>query len=61
MADQANVVAELAEVLADLRDCDTLPDIEALRERFAPRAPRMPSVRVALPTTAVYDELLERV
>ena len=59
LAEQANAVAELAEVLADLHKCDTLPDIEALRSRFAPRPTRMPSVQVVLPAAAVYDELLE--
>ncbi len=59
LADQANVVAELAGVLAELHERDVLPDIETLRERFAPRATEMPSVQVVLPATAVYDELLE--
>ena len=59
LANQANVVAELAAVLAELHERDVLPDIEALRERFAPRATEMPSVQVVLPSTAVYDELLE--
>lgn len=61
LADQANVVAELAGVLVELLDQDALPDIEALRSRFAPRTAQMPSVQVVLPTTAVYDELLESV
>jgi transposase InsO family protein len=59
LADQANVVAELAGVLAQLLESDALPDIDALRERFAPRATSMPVVEVILPATAVYDELLE--
>ena len=58
LADRANVVTELAGVLAGLHECDALPDIEALRERFAPRPSCMPSVRVVLPAAAVYDELL---
>jgi len=61
LADQANVVTELAMVLAQLHERDALPDIEALRERFAPRAPEMPSVQVVLPSAAQYDELLEAV
>jgi hypothetical protein len=36
-----------------------LPDIDELRERFAPRQTLMPIVEVVLPSTAVYDELLE--
>lgn len=59
LADQANVVAELAGVLAEFNERDALPDIERLRERFAPRAAQVPSVQVVLPTAAVYDELLE--
>jgi transposase InsO family protein len=59
LADQANVVAELAGVLAKLLDRGELPDIDALRERFAPRQPLMPVVQVVLPTAAVYDQLLE--
>jgi transposase InsO family protein len=59
LADQANVVAELAAVLTALLDRDELPDIEALRTRFAPRPPSMPLVTVVLPAAAVYDELLE--
>jgi hypothetical protein len=61
LADQANVVAELATVLAQLREHDALPDLEALRKRFAPRVPEMPIVRVVLPSAAEYDELLEAV
>ena len=59
LADQANVVAELAGVLGELLDQNALPEIEALRSRFAPRTPQVPNIQVVLPTTAVYDELLE--
>ena len=59
LADRASVVAELAGVLATLHDHDELPDIDVLRERFAPRPATMPDVQVELPSTAVYDELLE--
>ena len=59
LADRAGVVAELAGVLAALHARDELPDIEVLREQFAPRQPTMPQVRVVLPPTSVYDELLE--
>jgi hypothetical protein len=58
LANQANVVVELAAVLQELHERDALPDIELLRERFAPRTPEMPSVQVALPSAAQYDELL---
>jgi hypothetical protein len=59
LADRANVVAELAGVLAALLATGELPDIELLREQFAPRPSVMPQVTVVLPSTAVYDELLE--
>ena len=59
LADRANVVAELAGVLAGLQARDELPDIDELRHRFAPRQPAMPEVQVVLPATDVYDELLE--
>ena len=59
LADRANVVTELAGVLALLHERDALPDIEELRGRFAPRPTCMPSVQVVLPGVAVYDELLE--
>lgn len=59
LADRAGVVAELAGVLAALQARGELPDIDALRQRFAPRQPSMPDVQVVLPPTAVYDELLE--
>jgi hypothetical protein len=59
LADRANVVAELAGILSALGERNELPDIEVLRTQFAPRPALMPFVEVMLPTTAVYDELLE--
>jgi len=59
LADRANVVAELAGVLAVLLVKGQLPDIDLLRDRFAPRPSVMPQVTVVLPSAAVYDELLE--
>ena len=59
LADRANVVAELAAELNTLFDRGMLPDIDVLRERFAPRPSVMPDVVVLLPSAAVYDELLE--
>ena len=46
-------------MLVALQARGELPDIEALRDRFAPRQPAMPVVAVELPATSVYDELLE--
>jgi hypothetical protein len=59
LADRANVVAELAGVLAALLARGELPDIELLRDQFAPLPSVIPDVSVVLPSTAVYDELLE--
>jgi hypothetical protein len=59
LADRANVVVELAGVLAALHERGQLPEIEALRERFAPRPGLMPTVQVVLPAVAVYDALIE--
>jgi len=59
LANRANVVAELASVLAALQVRDELPDIDVLRERFAPRSSTMPDVQVQLPPPSVYDELLD--
>ena len=59
LADRANVVVELAGILSALGERNELPDIEVLRTQFAPRPVLMPFVEVMLPTTAVYDELLE--
>jgi transposase InsO family protein len=58
LADQANVVVELAGVLASLYERGELPEIEALRMRFAPRPALMPAVQVVLPAVAVYDVLI---
>ncbi len=59
LADRANVVAELALELGRLLHKAELPDIDMLKERFAPRPAVMPQVVVVMPTAAVYDELLE--
>jgi hypothetical protein len=59
LANQFNVVAELAQELDELLERRALPDIEALRSRLAPRQASVPEVHVVLPSTADYDELLE--
>jgi hypothetical protein len=59
LAERAGVVAELAGVLSELHARDEVPDIDELRERFAPRPSLMPVVQVSMPAVAVYDELLE--
>ena len=37
----------------------TLPDLEGLEARFAPRQTPLPAVTVALPALSVYDGLYE--
>lgn len=59
LADRANVVSELAAELASLQLIGEVPDIGVLRQRFAPMPTSMPDVQVVLPSTSVYDELLE--
>lgn len=59
LADRANVVAELAIEPGRLLDRAELPDIDVLKDRFAPRPAQMPQVVVVLPSAAVHDELLE--
>jgi len=59
LAERANVVVELAGVLAALHERGELPEIEALRMRFAPRPALMPTVQVVLPAVAVYDVLID--
>lgn len=49
----------LAEVLGDLLQAGTLPDLPGLEERFAPRVAELPEVTIALPSLAGYDSLLE--
>jgi len=51
-------VARVATRLAELGITEELPDLEALRSEFAPRAPLQPSVQVELPTLAAYDRLV---
>ena len=52
--------AELAGVLEDLLDERQLPDLAALRRRFAPEASAVPTVAVLLPLAATYDVLLSQ-
>jgi hypothetical protein len=59
LADRARVVAELAGALSASQERGELPDIDELRERFAPRQGSMPTVEVVMPSAAIYDELLE--
>lgn len=58
LAAQGACEADLAVVLGALLQADTLPELEGLAERFAPRDSSVPDVNVALPNLATYDELL---
>ena len=49
---------QLAQVLADLLQAGTLPELEGLEERFAPKATSVPEVKVELPALADYDCLM---
>ncbi len=48
----------LAQVLGDLLQAGTLPELEGLEEQFAPKDTPVPEVRVALPALADYDCLM---
>jgi hypothetical protein len=50
---------QLAQLLGGLLQAGTLPDLEGLEARFAPRQTPMPAVTVSLPALSVYDGLYE--
>jgi hypothetical protein len=49
--------AELADAIAAELDAGRLPDLDRLRERFAPDAASIPEVVVELASLSIYDEL----
>jgi hypothetical protein len=49
--------AELAVALEALLDAGRLPDMAALRARFAPDAAAMPGITVSQPPLGAYDEI----
>jgi hypothetical protein len=51
---EADLAAELEAILAAGR----LPDLDALRARFAPTGADLPQVTVAMPPAGAYDALL---
>ncbi|MDS0862969.1 IS21 family transposase [Burkholderia pseudomultivorans] len=55
------VEAVLAGQLDAMLETGELPDLQALREQYAPREAQCPDVEVQMPPVAVYDELLEKV
>jgi hypothetical protein len=56
LAHEGGCEADLAHLLAEQGG---LPDLTALRARFAPAAAAAPQVRVELPPIASYDSLLQ--
>ena len=60
LAHERTCEAELAGVLDTLLDDRQLPDLIALRRRFAPSASTVPTVSVLLPIAATYDVLLNQ-
>ena len=58
MAARDGVEAVLAQRLEALLATGELPDLERLREEFAPRTAALPHVSVDLPPVSVYDALL---
>ncbi|WP_069269009.1 hypothetical protein [Paraburkholderia nodosa] len=53
--------AVLAGQLDAMLETGELPDLKALRDRYAPREAQCPDVEVQMPPVAVYHELLEKV
>jgi len=51
--------AELAGILTECLDADQLPDLAALRRRFAPDPARLPEVLVELVPLSVYETLTD--
>jgi hypothetical protein len=51
--------AALAKRLAEIAERDELPEIEQLRQQFAPRDAALPEVTVLMPSLALYDALRE--
>ena len=58
MAARDGVEAVLAQRLEALLAAGELPDVERLREEFAPRTAELPHVRVEMPSVGIYDALL---
>lgn len=59
LAAKEGIEALLAERLDHLLGAGELPQVERLREAFAPREIALPNIRVDLPRASAYDTLLE--
>jgi hypothetical protein len=49
--------AELADLIAADLDAGRLPDLDRLRERFAPQTATVPEITIEMPSLEIYDEL----
>ena len=58
LAHERNCEAELADELAAGLQAGTLPDMSALRTRFAPDPARLPKVVVKLAALKTYEALI---
>jgi hypothetical protein len=59
MAHERNCEGELAELLADCLQAGQLPDMGALRTRFAPDPADLPKVVVRLGPLQAYEVLID--
>ena len=59
LAHEGTCEAALAKALEELLDTGAMPDVSALRLRFAPKSDGLPTVRVDIPTLDGYDALLD--
>ncbi len=59
LAAQGACEVQLAQVLDDLYQAGTLPELTGLEEKFAPKESPVPDVKVKLPPLADYDSLIE--
>jgi hypothetical protein len=58
MAARDGVEGALAQRLEALLVMGELPDLQRLREEFAPRIPELPQITVEIPPASIYDLLL---
>ena len=58
MAARDGVEGALAQRLEALLVTGELPDLQRLREEFAPRIPELPQITVEIPAASIYDALL---
>ncbi len=59
LASRGACEVQLAQVLGDLLQAGSLPELVGLEEKFAPKQTPVPDVKVELPALAAYDSLIE--